>query len=301
MKKKFIFIGDIDSINLELIDKSHKLLKNRVQYIVIGNINDVYNYLKKLKSELNINEIVNPLDFKNYKPSSLNVFNIENISKKKYINLLNQIQISNYLSNTSKIDLVTLPINKALFSKEIKFTGMTEYLAEINNKNTFMLMYGENFSVVPMTTHINLNKINNFINKKFLDKSLKEIIIQTQRKIYKLNFRSIRFLCYNPHCGENNTIGPEDKIIANSISKLKKISGPYSADSAFTNLKQKNLLFISMYHDQALIPFKILNQKGINLTMGLNYRRLSPAHGTANDIKFKNIADVSSYLACMEL
>ena len=56
-----------------------------------------------------------------------------------------------------------------------------------------------------------------------------------------------------------------------------------------------------MYHDQALIPFKILNQKGINLTMGLNYRRLSPAHGTANDIKFKNIADVSSYLACMEL
>ena len=55
-----------------------------------------------------------------------------------------------------------------------------------------------------------------------------------------------------------------------------------------------------MYHDQALIPFKILNKKGINLTLGLNYRRLSPAHGTANDIKFKNIADISSYLACME-
>ena len=58
-------------------------------------------------------------------------------------------------------------------------------------------------------------------------------------------------------------------------------------------LKIKNLLFISMYHDQALIPFKILNKKGINLTMGLNYRRLSPAHGTAKDIKFKNIADIS--------
>ena len=56
-----------------------------------------------------------------------------------------------------------------------------------------------------------------------------------------------------------------------------------------------------MYHDQALIPFKILNKKGINLTLGLNYRRLSPAHGTANDIKFKNIADISSYLACMKL
>ena len=54
-----------------------------------------------------------------------------------------------------------------------------------------------------------------------------------------------------------------------------------------------------MYHDQALIPFKILNQKGINMTLGLEYRRLSPAHGIANDIKFKNIANISSYLECM--
>ena len=107
-------------------------------------------------------------------------------------------------------------------------------------------------------------------------------------------------MCYNPHCGESNTIGLEDEIIANSISKFKKITGPYSADSAFKNLN-KNLLFISMYHDQALIPFKILNQKGVNITIGLNYRRLSPAHGTAKDIKFKNIADISSYVACMEL
>ena len=52
---------------------------------------------------------------------------------------------------------------------------------------------------------------------------------------------------------------------------------------------KKILLFISTYHDQALIPFKILNKKSINITLGLNYRRLSPAHGTAKDIKNKNI------------
>ena len=63
-------------------------------------------------------------------------------------------------------------------------------------------------------------------------------------------------------------LGNEDKIITKSISNFKKITGPYSADSAFKNLKNNNLLFISMYHDQALIPFKILNQKGINLTIG---------------------------------
>ena len=54
-----------------------------------------------------------------------------------------------------------------------------------------------------------------------------------------------------------------------------------------------------MYHDQVLIPFKILNKKSFNLTLGLNYRRLSPAHGTASDIKFQNKADILSYLECM--
>ena len=301
MKKKFVFIGDIDSINIEIVQKSHKLLKSKIQYILLGNINDVHKYLKKIQSKLDINEIINPFDFKNYKPSSLNLFNIENISKKKYQNLINQINISNYISNTSLIDLVTLPINKALFKEEIEFTGMTEYLAKINKKNTFMLMYGEKFSVIPLTTHINLNKVKKFLNEKFLNNSLKEIIFQTQRKIYKLNIKEIKFLCFNPHCSENNTIGFEDNIISNSISNFDKITGPYSADSAFKNLIKKNLLFVSMYHDQVLIPFKILNQKGINLTLGLNYRRLSPAHGTAKDIKFKNIADISSYIACMEL
>ena len=58
------------------------------------------------------------------------------------------------------------------------------------------------------------------------------------------------------------------KLLKNQFLILKKLTGPYSADSAFKNIKNKNLLFISMYHDQALIPFKILNKKGINLTIG---------------------------------
>ena len=68
--------------------------------------------------------------------------------------------------------------------------------------------------------------------------------------------------------------------------------------TGFNNIK-KNTLFISTYHDQALIPFKILNKKGINMTLGLNYRRMSPAHGTAKDIKYKNVSDNSSFVECM--
>ena len=82
------------------------------------------------------------------------------------------------------------------------------------------------------------------------------------------------------------------------FKNFKKILGPYPADSAFTNYKN-NSLFISTYHDQALIPFKLVNKKGYNLTLGLNYRRLSPAHGTAKNLKFKNKSNNSSYIACM--
>ena len=300
MKEKLVFVGDVDSINIEIIDKSHKFLKKKVKYTLICNIKVVSKYLKKLGSNLTINEIYNPLNLKSCDDNSLNCFNIDDVSNEKYKNLINQINISNYLANCSKTDLVTLPINKSLFKKKIEFTGMTEYLAKINNKNTIMIMLGENFSVIPLTTHINLKDVNKFLNKKYLYTNLNEIFNQLKRRIYNLKFKSIRFLCYNPHCSENATIGSEDKIISNIISDFNKISGPYPADSAFTNLERDNSLFISMYHDQVLIPFKILNKKGMNLTMGLQYRRLSPAHGTASDIKFKNIANNSSYLECMQ-
>ena len=299
MKKKFVFLGDLDSINLELIHNSHNYLKNKVKYILLGNIKDASKYLSKINSKIEINEICNPLHFENYKKNTLNFFNIENIHKEKHQILLNQLSIANHLSNSSQIDLVTLPINKSIFKRKIEFTGMTEYLAKINKRNTIMLMHGEKFSVIPLTTHINLKDVRKHLNKKFLNLKLTLINKQIQRKIYQLNFKSIKFLCYNPHCSEQNTIGNEDRKITEIIKKFKNIYGPFSADSAFNHL-QNNLLFISMYHDQALIPFKILNKKGINLTLGLNYRRLSPAHGTAEDIKYKNIANPSSYIACMD-
>ena len=110
----------------------------------------------------------------------------------------------------------------------------------------------------------------------------------------------VYFLCYNPHCGENGSLGSEDIIITNTLKQFKKIKGPYSSDGIFKNYK-KNSLFLSTYHDQALIPFKILNRKGINMTLGLDYRRLSPAHGTASDKIYKNISNNISYIECMTI
>ena len=298
MKKKLVFIGDTNSINIEIIIKSHKFIKNKIKYILIGNKREFISYYTKLSSNLKINSVLDPINFFNYDKESLNIFDIQNVSKKKFSNLINQINFSNYLSSKSKIDLITMPINKSLLKKNIDFVGMTEYLGHINNKKTTMLMYGNKFSVIPLTTHINLKDVNLSINKNFLNRNLNNILNNIKKKNYNLNFNEIKFLCYNPHCSENQTLGLEDNIISNSVKKFKYVKGPFPADSAFKNIHLKTL-FISMYHDQVLIPFKILNKKSFNLTLGLNYRRLSPAHGTASDVKFQNKADITSYLECM--
>ena len=298
-KRKYIFLGDTDSINIEIITKSHSFLKKKVDYIVIGNKSKLKNYLKKLNFDIKVNSITDPINFGNYNKSFINIFDVEDKYKAKYKNLLYQLNLSNHLSKTTGYDLITMPIDKSIFKKNMEFNGITEYLGKINNKDTAMLMYGENFSIIPLTTHINLKKIHTKILEKNLINILNNIMNLVSFKNYNLKFENIIFLCYNPHCGENKTIGTEDALISSIIKKkFKKILGPFPADSAFNDIK-KNTLFISTYHDQALIPFKILNKKGINFTIGLNYRRFSPSHGTAKNIKFKNKSNNSSYIACM--
>ena len=120
-KKKIIFIGDTNSINIEIILKSHSYLKKKLGYVIICNKVDFYKYIRKIKSDLKIHEILDPIKFYDYKKDSINIFNIENKSKLKYENLLNQLNISNQLCQSTGYDLVTMPVDKSIFKKNINF------------------------------------------------------------------------------------------------------------------------------------------------------------------------------------
>ena len=243
MKKKFVVVGDTQSINLEIIAQSHKQGENRVKYILIGNKNEIKKYLSKINYKIKLNEIYDPINFDKFKKNKLNIYNIDNISSYKYENLLNQINISNLLSLKSGIDLVTMPIDKSVFKKKIIFTGMTEYLGKINKKKTYMLMHGNNFSVIPFTTHINLKNVHKSIKKNLIVNFIKSILSLIEKSIYNLNIKRRVFLCYNPHCSENRTLGNEDEILRSSLNKFKKIDGPKAADSAFNKLENNTLFF----------------------------------------------------------
>jgi len=54
---------------------------------------------------------------------------------------------------------------------------------------------------------------------------------------------------------------------------------------------------VAMYHDQGLIPFKMLSfEEGVNVTLGLPFVRTSPDHGTAFDIAWKGVANPASMI-----
>ena len=300
---KLIFVGDLKSVNLEIIAKSYKqLIKKNIKIILIGNIDETKEYFVKIKFKIKIIELFSIEDHLNFNNKNIFIFNVGSNSIDKPNMILNQIVISNNLSKHKSYDLITMPIDKSIIKKKNKFNGVTEFLSQVNYKKTFMLMRGENFSIIPLTTHIKFKNILNKFNAINLYKDLKDIINIINKK--RFTYNKIVFLGINPHAGEDGTLGNEEDIIRKVIIKINKetkylkLIGPFSADSAFKNIDSKKL-FISYYHDQALIPFKILNTQSINHTIGLSYNRFSPTHGTANDIIYKNKSNNSSFLQCM--
>ncbi len=205
--------------------------------------------------------------------------------------------------------MVTLPVNKeSLNLGGYNYRGHTEMLSHLtSSKNTFMLMYSDGLKIVPLTTHIPIKKISSFISKEKLTEKI-ILINNTFVKTLGIKKPRIAVLALNPHGGDGGLIGSEEKRrIIPAIEDLVKlgfrISGPFSADGFFGSSSYKKFdAVVSMYHDQAMIPFKILSKgRGVNFTGGLKIIRTSPAHGTAFDIAGKGIADISSTAEAIKL
>ena len=182
---------------------------------------------------------------------------------------------------------------------------MTEYLSKKNkteNKEV-MLIHNKELSVVPLTTHIKIQDVTNKITFNLIKSKILSL-----DKYYSRLFKNkprIALLGLNPHNSDNKSESIENKIIKPAIIKLKRlkvdINGPFPADTAFN---KQNLIsydvIVGMYHDQVLGPFKaVYGYDAINITLGLKYLRLSPDHGTAEDIVGLNIANPKSLFSAV--
>jgi 4-hydroxythreonine-4-phosphate dehydrogenase len=199
--------------------------------------------------------------------------------------------------------VITAPISKtAIKMAGINFSGQTEMFARwTNTKNYAMSFLSKRMCAALFTIHYPLKDVPKLLNLKKLN-NLVEVMINTLKVDLEILEPKIAVLGLNPHAGENGIIGTEEiDIILPVIKKYAKsaeIEGPFSSDAFFGSKAYKNYdMIIGMYHDQVLIPFKLLNfGGGVNYTAGLPIVRTSPDHGVAYDIAGKFIADESSIL-----
>ena len=299
MKKRFcITAGEPNSINSEIVAKSwKKISKEKKKYFfLIGNYDLIKAQLKKIKIKIPIykinsssgklsNKHLNILDIK---LKSKNPFSVNKSVGSKYV--LECLNKAHNLSINKQIKgFINCPINKKnVFNSEN--IGVTEYLAKKNKVlgREAMLIFNQNFSVTPITTHINVKDISKEINK---EKIIKKVITINNFYTKVLKKRPIiAVLGLNPHNDEFRKKSEEVTSIIPAIKFLKnkkyKVIGPLPADTAFSYKKKYKFdVVVGMYHDQVLGPFKALHGfNGINLTLGLDYYRASPDHGTASDI-----------------
>lgn len=281
-----ILLVDEKSINEKIIIKSINFLKKtKFKILFIGN-NKKFHNIYKISNKTN--------NFYFYQ------FN-KKLSNFNFLNKVTDLALDIMKKNKTKF-LINMPIDKKKFLGR-KFNGFTEFFSKKNNtagKET-MLLYNKNFSVSPITTHVKLKDVVKFINKKKIENNIYNLH-NFYKKIIKKKVK-FKLLGLNPHAGiDISKKSEEQKILVPIVKKLKKkinISGPYSPDAAFNELN--NSVFIGMYHDQVLIPFKMINKfDGINLTLGTKFFRLSPDHGTAKNLIKKGKISNKSFINCIK-
>ena len=313
MNKKIIAvtIGDINGIGIEILINLWKSKKIH-NFILVTNYKLFNNYLIKKRIKLPIKKInkYERDDFIKINIKNFSIFDIK--AKNNYYNTYNSL-LESYKLNNKKLcqGIITLPLNKSIISRKINhnFLGQTEFYEKLNKKKfANMIFYSKKLIVSPLTTHISINSINKKIKKKnFILNKIKKLI-ETLKNDFSINNPKIALAGLNPHAGENGTIGCEEKkYIIPAIKKLEKegifIDGPYPADSLFIkkNIKYYDC-FICLYHDQALIPFKMLSEfNGVNYTGSLDIVRVSPNHGTAYDMVGSNLTKTNSLLYCFKI
>jgi len=206
--------------------------------------------------------------------------------------------------------MVTCPISKiALLQAGYEYPGHTEMLAELCNAHKYaMMMASEELKVCLATIHVALKEVPSLLRTDDIA-NLIELTVFSLRSDFAIEKPRIGVAGLNPHAGEEGMFGGEEqKIISPAVEialrKGYQVRGPLPPDTIFYRAVSQDDFdaVICMYHDQGLIPFKLLHfRDGVNVTIGLPIVRTSVDHGTAYDIAGRGIADYSSLAAAFRM
>ncbi len=306
MKRIAISTGDPCGIGPEITAKAlefYKHARNTI-YVVYGSAQVFEKYNHRFKIIASIDEAVDPAD----------VYLLNIISETKFepgepseqsgaysLRILDKILVD---IDSGKVQaIVTCPVSKHEIQKSNPdFIGHTEYLAQHSNvEDPVMSFWGDKFILTLLTTHVEITKLYEQLTSGKIKTK-----ITTACNIINSVYAGMRYalLAVNPHAGENGAFGTIDSEMKIIIQDFKKkgiaIDGPFPADTFFAYHADDYDVVISPYHDQGLIPFKMLHKNsGVNVTLGLPYVRTSVDHGTAFDIAGKGTASEMSLISAL--
>jgi len=211
--------------------------------------------------------------------------------------------------------LVTAPIAKApLYEAGFKFPGHTEFLAELTAAERFegalgpvMMLAASDLRATLVTIHTSIAKVPGALDiESIVNSGL--VTAQALRNDFGIAQPRLAVAALNPHAGEGGALGREEiEIIEPAVRALKDLGvdavGPSPADTLFhAEARARFDGVLCMYHDQALIPVKMLDfWGGVNITLGLPIVRTSPDHGTGFDIAGRGVARPDSLIAAIKL
>lgn len=204
--------------------------------------------------------------------------------------------------------MVTCPITKTALNKAgYPYPGHTEMLAELTGCEHFrMMMAGDRLKVVLVTIHEPLNRVSSMLSIEEITDCI-TMTIHSLQQDFGLADPRVAVAGFNPHGGEQGMFGhEEEQSITPAVlacAEKYRVSGPWPPDTVFYKAARGEFdAVVAMYHDQGLIPFKLLHfSDGVNVTLGLSIVRTSVDHGTAYDIAGQGKADASSLQAAWDM
>jgi 4-hydroxythreonine-4-phosphate dehydrogenase len=205
--------------------------------------------------------------------------------------------------------VVTGPIDKsAMAAAGFGFPGHTEYFANRASTSDFGMMFvGAKLKVILASIHLSLKSAIEQLDRERI-MSVCRLAVRSLKNDFGLDHPRLGLAGLNPHAGEGGMFGTEEEqIIAPAVEALREeglaVSGPYPPDTIFNRAVAGEFdLVVAMYHDQGLIPFKLLHfSDGVNVTIGLPFVRTSVDHGTAYDVAALGRADPTSMIEAIKL
>jgi 4-hydroxythreonine-4-phosphate dehydrogenase len=211
--------------------------------------------------------------------------------------------------------VVTAPIAKAqLYAAGFKFPGHTEFLGELTvsarhegARGPVMMLTAQDLRVSLVTVHTPISQVSGALTIQGVV-STGLVTAQALRRDFGVAAPRIAVAGLNPHAGEGGGIGREEiEIVEPAVRALRDLGvdahGPFPADTLFPReMRQDYDAVLCLYHDQALIPVKMLDfWGGVNITLGLPIVRTSPDHGTAFDIAGRGLARADSLIAAIRV